>query len=76
MALSQAGALPEIAGDAALYFQPDSPEDMAEKMIEILDKKELQKQLTAIGRKRSREFSWEKTSKTAELKQEVLGITH
>jgi glycosyltransferase involved in cell wall biosynthesis len=59
---SRVGAMPEVAGDAAHYFDPESPDDMAEKMIRLLEDEDLKKTLTEKGRSRAIEFRWEKTA--------------
>lgn len=61
VAASNASSLPEVCGDAAVLFDPHNPEDIALKMVDILEDK-LRKRLIAAGRKRVREFSWEKTA--------------
>lgn len=46
---SNATVLPEVAGDGALYFDPDSPEDLASLMIEMLTNLELREILSQKG---------------------------
>jgi len=55
---SSAGAIPEICGEAALYFDPENTEDMISVMRQVLGNVALQKRLAANGRKRARNFSW------------------
>lgn len=62
------GALKEVAGDGAVYFDPENIDDIAEKMIEVLKNEKLKKKLTENGEKRVRDFSWKK------LAQETLKI--
>lgn len=57
---SGVGSLPEVGKNAAVYFDPHSKEDMAEKISEVLDSKEIRKQLIEKGIKRYKEFSWKK----------------
>ncbi len=48
------------AGDAALYAQPNHPEDFAAKIIELLDSEPLRRRLGDAGRRRiNGELSWE-----------------
>ena len=54
--------LPEVAGNAALSFNPYEVNDMANKMKELLDSPSLQKEMIALGQERLTYFSWEKTS--------------
>jgi len=60
---SETSCLPEIAGKAALYFDPYKPRDMAEKMGKILGSKSLRSRLSKAGLKRSEDYSWEKMAK-------------
>jgi glycosyltransferase involved in cell wall biosynthesis len=46
---SSATTLPEVAGDAALYFDPDSPSELAVLMKTILDTPELRQDLVEKG---------------------------
>ena len=46
---SSATTLPEVAGDAALYFDPDSPSELAALMKTILDTPELRQDLIEKG---------------------------
>jgi glycosyltransferase involved in cell wall biosynthesis len=72
---SRAASLPEVAGDAALYFDPTSAEELAEKMEELLNSGELQESLRAKGLERAKQFTWEKsTRKHVELYQRLLGL--
>jgi glycosyltransferase involved in cell wall biosynthesis len=66
VAVAQAASLPEVCGDAALYFDPLSVEDMADKLVAIASDSELWIQLKQVGLKRSRLFDWQLcASKTA-----------
>lgn len=55
---SKRSSLPEVAGDAALYCDPDSPFDMARTMMTLLERKELRETLSRRGKERARKFSW------------------
>ena len=46
---SNATTLPEVAGDAALYFDPDQPSELAALMKTILDSPELRQNLINKG---------------------------
>ncbi|HEB13811.1 MAG TPA: glycosyltransferase family 1 protein [candidate division WWE3 bacterium] len=60
---SDASCLPEVAGDAALYFDPYNPSDMAEKLAKVLGNKKLRESLSKKGLKRAKDFSWERMAK-------------
>jgi len=61
-AVSDAGALPEIGGDAALYFKPEDPEDIARTILRILDDEPLREELKRRGTGRAARFSWRRTA--------------
>ncbi|MEK3857117.1 glycosyltransferase family 4 protein [Cytobacillus sp. FSL H8-0458] len=61
IACSNKGSIPEVAGDAALYFNPERPEEMALRMKEMLNPL-TRKKLWEEGKLRSQHFSWKKTA--------------
>lgn len=63
MLVSNIAALKEVAQDSALYCDPNSPQDIANRLKQLLDDKTLQKQLISKGNERLRDFSWEKVTK-------------
>lgn len=54
---SPSASIPEVAGDAALYFDPASPDDLARKMLKVLTDKGLRADLAARSLQRARSFS-------------------
>lgn len=70
---SNTTSLPEIAGDAALYFDPKIPENIAEIILYFFNNRIIEKELVARGSERLKLFSWEKTAtETLELYHKVL----
>lgn len=63
VAASGVSALPEIGGEAAVYFDPENAEDMAAKIILILGDDRLRASLQAKGRERAKAFTWQKTAR-------------
>lgn len=63
VACSRASALPEVAGDAARYFDPYDVEDIAAALIELLSDRALAERLGAAGRRREAGFSWERAAR-------------
>lgn len=57
---SDASSLPEVGGDAVLYFDPGEPAVAAARIVEILRQPELREVLLLRGRRRVRELSWER----------------
>jgi glycosyltransferase involved in cell wall biosynthesis len=60
---SNATALPEVAGDAAILINPEDPEELAEAMIRVLEDKSLRETLQEKGIERAREFTWAQTAR-------------
>lgn len=55
---SESSALPEVFDDAALYCNPHSPEDIANKIQQLMGDAQLRKKLQEKGIKRAKQFSW------------------
>jgi glycosyltransferase involved in cell wall biosynthesis/SAM-dependent methyltransferase len=53
---SAATSLPEIAGDAALFFDPGKPDDIKNAIERLLANPELAERLARKGRERARQF--------------------
>lgn len=70
---SNVSSMPEVGGDAAVYFDPYDEKDMAEKIRMVLDDKALRQQMVAKGLERVKEFSWEKCAREIlKVYEEVL----
>ena len=63
VACSRASALPEVAGDAARYFDPYDVKDIARALLELLADRELAARLVERGRERQARFTWEATAR-------------
>ena len=59
---SEASCFPEVAGKSAEYFDPLNPDDMADKILGVLDDEALRKKLIVSGRGRLKIFDWDKTA--------------
>lgn len=60
---SNASCLPEVVGDAGLLFNPDSSDDLVEKLDKLLNDEALRQDLIAKGKAHAGGFSWEKMAK-------------
>lgn len=58
---SLAASMPEVAGDAALYFDPGNHEQLKEQMQRSTDE-DVRKQLITRGIERAKTFSWDDAS--------------
>ena len=63
VACSNATSLPEVAGDAALLFDPLDVEAIADAIRRILEDEQLAGQLRRAGRERARRFSWDEAAR-------------
>jgi glycosyltransferase involved in cell wall biosynthesis len=63
VACSNTSSLPEVAGEAALLFDPREETQIAEALRRILTDGELRGRLRALGRARSQLFTWERTAR-------------
>jgi glycosyltransferase involved in cell wall biosynthesis len=63
VACSNASSLPEVAGDAALLFDPHDEAAIAEALRRLLDDPPLRESLRARGLVRVKEFTWERTAR-------------
>ena len=59
---STAASIPEVCGNAALYFDPMDLEDMGQKMLRILREPTLRQELIRSGRERAKAFSWNESA--------------
>lgn len=64
--LSRASCFPEVAGDAALYFDTLSAESLAEAVEKVVGDANLRRRLVEKGRIRLKDFTWEKTAQQTE----------
>jgi len=62
------GALPEIAGGAALLVDPEDPEDVAARLLSVWGDRSLRQELRERGLQRSARFSWHRSA------QQLLGV--
>jgi len=66
-------SLPEILGKAAIYFNPDDHEEMAEKMKLVLTDKKLYNELIEKGFAQVKKYSWERMGReTLEMYRKIL----
>lgn len=66
-------SLPEVGGDAVIYFDGYDEDDLAKKMFKVLTDKTLRKRLILKGLQRAKMFSWEKTAeKTLQVYKKLL----
>jgi len=60
---SRATSLPEVAGNAALYFDPHDPEEMASQLVHVFSDHALRDSLMEQGRQNLQRFNWAETGR-------------
>jgi glycosyltransferase involved in cell wall biosynthesis len=71
--LSNTSCFPEIAEDAALYFNPENAEDIAQKLEQIIIDSDLRKTLIIKGKTQEKKYSIKrKTEETIKVYKSVL----
>ncbi|MDB5177663.1 MAG: hypothetical protein JWO61_46 [Candidatus Saccharibacteria bacterium] len=60
---SNSTCLPEVGGDAALYFDPHSTDELVAAVARLLEEPGLREQLIKKGNHNVKRFSWEKMAK-------------
>jgi glycosyltransferase involved in cell wall biosynthesis len=58
IACSRRGPMPEVLGDAGVYFDPESPADIARALRELIDSPSLRAELARRSFDRVQMFSW------------------
>lgn len=70
---SKITSLPEILGEAAIYFDPHNPAEIAQKAKEVITNQELKNQLINKGLEQTKKYSWQKCAQeTFTLYQKII----
>ncbi|HID91867.1 TPA: glycosyltransferase family 1 protein [Candidatus Peregrinibacteria bacterium] len=60
---STSSCIPEICGDAALYFDPNNQKELTKKLEELVKNKWLEEKLIQSGLEQVKKYDWEKSAK-------------
>lgn len=60
---ADASTMPEVGGEAVLYFPPDDPDALAGAIVRILDEDGLRARLVDAGRGRAAAYSWSRSAR-------------
>jgi glycosyltransferase involved in cell wall biosynthesis len=63
VACANVSSLPEVAGDAALLFDPGSQREIAAAIERLLTDQALIARLRTVGHERTLKFTWERTAR-------------
>lgn len=70
---SDKASLPEVLGDAALYFNPDDEVDMVNKLLKIIKDEALREDLIIKGYHQVKKYDWwDCAVKTKEIYEQIL----
>ena len=62
--VSSVASLPEVCGEASLYVDPVSEDDIAQKICLLIEKPLIRQTLIEKGRQRVEQFNWEKSAQS------------
>ncbi len=63
---TNSSSLPEVGGDAALYFEPGNVGELRERILRVLNNQDLREKMIQKGYENSKRFSWDKTANALE----------
>lgn len=73
MAISNASCFPEVAGDAAAYFDPTDVQSMQTMIDNVLGNEQYRTKMIARGKERVKKYSWEEAAaELANVYKQVL----
>ncbi len=75
VAAARAASLPEVCGDAALYFDPRDVEDMAASLRRICRDAALRESLRAAGARQVAEFRWSASASALLAALQAAGVS-
>ena len=58
---SRSASLPEVAEDAAVYFDASSADELSDAILQVLNSPEIQSDLRAKGLARARQLTWQRS---------------
>ena len=68
-------ALRETGGDAPCYFDPQDPDDLAEKMKKLYRDEKWKQELVEKGWQQNKKFSWQKTAAMLETQLQSIALS-
>jgi glycosyltransferase involved in cell wall biosynthesis len=71
VAVSRAGSLPEVCGDAAVYFEPTSVNEITEAIMAVLERPD---HLVERGLERAAGFTWDETARRHDEVYSAIGL--
>lgn len=72
---SNAASLPEVAGEAALFFDPSNHDDLVSQIEDVLNSSDLRTSLRDKGLRRAKRFTWQESAQMhLSLYRQLLGM--
>jgi glycosyltransferase involved in cell wall biosynthesis len=66
-------SIPEVGGDAALYIDPESVDELATAMFRLISDTDLRESMSSLGRARAAQFGWDRVAnQTIDVYQHCL----
>lgn len=62
MACSSMGPMPEVLGDAGVYFNPENPHDIARALSELINSSDLREKFARAAFERAQKYSWKQSA--------------
>lgn len=76
IACSKRGPMPEVLGDAGIYFNPEKPNDITEALHQLISSPELRTEMAERSYKEVHQYSWERCAdSTFRFLAEIAGAT-
>lgn len=63
IACSNRGTMPEVLGDAGVYFDPEKPAEIAEALRRLIEDSDLRAKKAELAFQRAKEFTWERCAR-------------
>ena len=60
IACSNRGPMPEVLGQAGVFFNPEQPEDIARALRELIESPKLRRELAQASYARAQQYSWQR----------------
>jgi glycosyltransferase involved in cell wall biosynthesis len=60
IACSNLGPMPEMLGEAGIYFHPEQPEEIATAILKLINSRELRAELAGLAFQRASLYSWDR----------------
>jgi glycosyltransferase involved in cell wall biosynthesis len=60
IACSNLGPMPEVLGDAGVYFNPEKPSEIADALLRLISNPDLRLKNALLAYKQAQKYTWER----------------